>query len=68
MIAYEFYSHDEMDICHLIGILPERRKDLERITEESIMKWVKKVMGDAADLGNVRFVRVTLEQNIWNGF
>ena len=68
MVAYEFYSHDETDICHLIGILPERRKDLARITEESIMKWVKEVMGDSADLGNVRFVRVTLEQNICNDF
>jgi len=66
MVAYEFYSADETDICHLIGILPERRKDLARITEESIMKWAKKVMGDNADLGNVRFVRVTLEQNIKN--
>ena len=61
MVAYEFYSHDEMDVCRLIGILPERRKDPARITEESIMRWIKQVMGDGADLSNVRFVRVTLE-------
>lgn len=68
MVAYEFYSHDETEICRLIGILPERRKNRARITEESIMKWVREVIGDAADLGNVRFVRVTLEQNIINDF
>ena len=66
MVAYEFYSRDETDICRLIGILPERRKDLARITEESIMKWVKMVMGDAADIRNVYFVRVTLGQNVSN--
>lgn len=63
MVVYEFYTDVGMNGSRLIGILPERRKDLARITEGSIMNWVKKVMGDGADLGKVRLVRVTLEQN-----
>jgi len=39
MVAYEFYLRDPKDEFHLMGILPERRKVLERITEESIMRW-----------------------------
>ena len=67
MLAYEFYSRDGTDICRLMGILPERRKDPARITEASIMKWVKMVMGDAEDIRNVYFVRVTLNQNVNEG-
>ena len=38
MVAYAFYWIDETDKARFIGLLPERRKDPERITEESIMK------------------------------
>jgi hypothetical protein len=43
VIAYEFYRRAENgeDEDRLIGVLPERRKDPERITHESIMNWVK---------------------------
>jgi len=58
MVAYEFYCQ-KADGCHLIGILPERRKDPERITEKSIMKWVKMLLGDSGDLGNIFFIKVT---------
>ena len=62
MVAYEFYRQ-KPNGCHLIGILPERRKDLERITEESIMNWVRILLGDGADLRNIFFIKVT-----FNGF
>jgi hypothetical protein len=38
MDAYEFYWRDSQGEDHLIGILPERRKDPKRITKRSIMK------------------------------
>jgi hypothetical protein len=38
MVAYEFYVYDEMEESQSIGILPERRKDPLRITQESVMK------------------------------
>ena len=42
MIAYEFYCRDSAKEYELLGILPERRKDLRRITDASVMKWGKK--------------------------
>ncbi len=43
MMAYEFYrcaeNGEEED--RLIGVLPERRKDPQRITHQSIMNWAK---------------------------
>ncbi len=60
MVAYEFYVHDEMEEFHSIGILPERRKDLLRITQESVMKWGKMVVGDDVDVNNIYFVQVEM--------
>jgi hypothetical protein len=62
MVAYEFYWRDETDRIHLIGILPERRKNPERITEESILNWVRQVRqvtgNDAYSNDDIYFVRV----------
>ena len=58
MLAYEFYWLDESGDQHLIGLLPERRKDLERVTEESILKWGWEIVGDNPDVKNIRFVKV----------
>jgi hypothetical protein len=64
MVAYEFYSHDENDGDHLIGILPERRQDPQRITKESIMNWVKKLIGDQSmNTRNIFFVRLMIDAN-----
>jgi len=35
MVAYEFYWRDDTEGVHFIGILPERRKRPERITQKS---------------------------------
>ena len=60
MIAYEFYWRDETGKEHFIGILPERRKNPERITKESILNWGEKVIGDSSDVNNLYFVRVEM--------
>ena len=60
MVAYEFYWRDEEGKEHLIGILPERRKNPERITEGSILNWGWKVIGNNPDLNNIYFVRVEM--------
>jgi len=60
MVAYEFYVHDEMEELHSIGILPERRKDLLRITQESVMKWGKIAAGDDVDVNNIYFIQVEI--------
>jgi hypothetical protein len=58
MTAYEFYWDDETGGAHLIGILPERRKNLERITQESIMNWGRMVISDYIDSNNLYFIQV----------
>ena len=62
MTAYEFYWRDEEDRTHLIGILAERRRNPERVSRESVMNWVKKVLGDEAGINSVFFVPVTIDQ------
>ncbi len=39
--AYEFYRYERKGQDRFIGVLPERRKDPERITHASIMNWAK---------------------------
>ena len=59
MIAYEFYWRDEIGDVHLIGILPERRKDPDRITHQSILNWVDRVTGHGVN--NIFFTKVKLD-------
>jgi hypothetical protein len=63
MVAYEFYWRDKTEGDKLIGILPERRRTPERITEESVMKWVRMILGDMADSNNVYFIQVEVSGN-----
>ncbi len=44
MIIYEFYYLNAVNRHELLGILPERRKDPRRITNESVMKWGKMLL------------------------
>ena len=60
VVAYKFYVHDETQEFNLIGILPERRKELIRITQESILKWGKMVAGDDVDGNKIYFVRIQI--------
>jgi hypothetical protein len=60
MVAYEFYQREE-ERDQLIGILPERRINRERITEESIMKWVNMILvGTGACFQDIYFIQVEL--------
>jgi hypothetical protein len=63
MIAYEFYWVDKRGESHFFAILPERRKNPERITEESIMKWGKMVLGGNRLSRNLYFIQVEVPQN-----
>ncbi len=63
MVAYEFYSRDEKGEGHLIGILPERRKKPERITNDSILRWGWNIIGNDSDVKDVYFVRVEIERS-----
>ncbi len=45
MVAYKFYRWDEKGDKHFVGILPERRRERGRITQQSIINWWKKAAG-----------------------
>jgi len=58
MVVYEFYRRIPCGEDRLIGVLPERRKDKERITHESIMNWAKLLVPEQIFSDKVYFVRV----------
>lgn len=62
MLAYEFYYQNQNDQQRLIGILPERRKDHQRITPDSILNWAKVVLGEGWDMERVSFIRVIVKK------
>ncbi len=61
MVAYELYWLNPTGEYHLIGILPERRKDPMRITKGSVMNWGKMLLGDDVDCKNIFFKQVTID-------
>jgi hypothetical protein len=62
MMAYEFYWRDPINGYQLIGTLPERRKNPLRITQESVMKWGRKIIGENTDFDNIFFYQVTIDK------
>jgi hypothetical protein len=60
MVAYEFYLRRHKGKDNLIGILPERRKNSERITQESIINWARKVIGDDTEVKDISFFQVEI--------
>jgi hypothetical protein len=60
MVAYKLYKHDPLEKAYLVGILPERRKNQKRITEESVLNWGKEVIGDPSDRDSLYFVQIEL--------
>jgi hypothetical protein len=62
MVAYEFYRRDRKGGNHFIWILPERRKDAERITQESIINWGRKAVVDNTEVRDIFFIRVEINE------
>ncbi len=63
MIAYEFYWLDATGGYQIIGVLPERRKDPERITQECIMNWGKKFFSKDLATKDIFFIRITIDDH-----
>jgi hypothetical protein len=68
MEAYEIYWRDENGEANFIGILPERRRNPERITQQSITNWGRKVIDDDAEVKDIFFTRVRLEEHTGERF
>jgi hypothetical protein len=62
MVAYEFYLWDLVKGYELIGVLPERRKNPERITQKSVMGWAEKVLDDNLSTKDIYFIQVTINE------
>jgi hypothetical protein len=63
MDAYEFFWRDPQKGYQLIGILPERRRSLARITQKSVMNWAEKYFGRNLEMNNMFFLQVTTDKN-----
>jgi len=61
MVAYEFYWHDPITGYQLIGVLPERRRNPNRITKESVLNWGKKYFGNHLNLNDMFFIEVEVD-------
>jgi len=61
MIAYEFYWRDPIRGYQPIGVQPERRKNPERITKESVINLAKKLTGGNVD--DIFFIKITKDEN-----
>jgi hypothetical protein len=68
MVAYEFYWRDPIKGYQFIGTLPERRKNPLRITQESVIKWGKKILGNNIDMNDIFFIQVTIDKNTGSVF
>ena len=62
MIIYEFYWRDELGRDFFIAQLKERRNNSERITEESILNWGRKVVGHNGETGDLYFYISEIEE------
>ncbi len=62
MVAYELYWSNNDGKEHLVGILPERRKHTERITNQSVINWGKMILSDRpnVDLDSLYFIEVEI--------
>jgi len=63
MTAYEFYSRNESGELYLIGVLPERRSDRQRITDESIINWARSLFGDESEVNNISYATIKLKKS-----
>ena len=63
MEAYEFYRIDPKRGSQIIGVLPERRKNPERITQKAIVNWGEELFGEELDTKDICFTQVTIEES-----
>lgn len=64
MVVYTIYYFGENEDVHFIGFLPERRKNPERITQESILNFVTTILGHEVNDNKIFFFQVTLDERI----
>jgi hypothetical protein len=63
MTAYEFYSRDDSGGLHLVGVLPERRVDPDRITHDSIINWARNLLGEESGVNDIYYSPIKLKES-----
>jgi hypothetical protein len=61
MIAYEFYRRVPLGEDRLIGVLPERRKNSERISRDTILNFARILVSKMSDdefSRNIYFLKI----------
>jgi hypothetical protein len=61
-VAYEFYWCDGKGGNNFIGILPERRKQQERISRESIINYGRKAIFDNTEAKDISFTQIDIDE------
>jgi hypothetical protein len=62
MVAYQLYLWNAARGFELVGVFPERRRNRERITDESIMNWARVKFGRNVKAEDIFLVKVDLEE------
>ena len=60
MVIYEVYLHGSGEKRELIGVLPERRGNRNRVDSDSVMKWSRALFGNAFNADRLCFVQKTI--------
>ncbi len=68
MIGYKFYWCDPIEGYKFIGMLPERRKNSERITDKSILNLGKRLVGRRAGVQNIFFIQIRKDEPAGRSF
>ncbi len=63
MIVYKFYLRSPKEGDIFLGALPERRKNPQRITHESIMNWGRKFFGRNGNGEDIFYIKTVLEES-----
>jgi hypothetical protein len=60
MVIYKVYLRGRGEKGELIGVLPERRVNRDRVNSDSVMKWSRTLFGNAFNADQLCFVRKTI--------
>ncbi len=61
-MAYQLYLWNAVKGFELVGVFPERRRNQERITDQSIANWAKVKFGKDMKAEDIFLVKVELEE------
>jgi hypothetical protein len=68
MVAYEIYEHDLVKGYKPLGVLPERRKNLARITKRSIINWGRKFFEKNININGIFLFQLEIDINTGNTY